>query len=491
MRNLPSELYFVEKVIQLEQLTIRESGISGYTLMRRAGQSVFDIIRKKFPYATNLLILCGAGNNAGDGYVVARLASQAGYTVTVVSMVDGGTLHGEAHQAYLDWCECGAVQEFSPQLLEQTELVVDALLGTGLKRDVSNKWADLINAVNSSNRPVLAVDIPSGLKPDTGAVAGVAIQAEATVSFIGLKAGLFTGMGPTCGGRIYFHNLGVPEDVFQHVSADVHLLNNREPPLLPPRQKHVHKGNCGHVLVVGGNTNMSGAAALAAKAALRSGAGLVSVFTRPEHQAIINISCPEVMVSSGDGQIDASLLDRATHIAIGPGLGADSWARQCLQQCIQSGKQLVVDADALNLIAEDKLCLLTGGVLTPHPGEAARLLNTDTTSINLDRFAAIKQLYLNYASATDSTVILKGSGSLVFNGSKLSVCPYGNPAMATAGMGDVLTGVIAALMAQGLSNQAAAEMAVVAHAMAGDLAAMGRSRGILASDVIEALPSIL
>jgi len=495
MQNLPSTLYSIDSVVQLERLAIAQYGIPGYTLMRRAGQAVVDVIRQKLSADKKILVLCGAGNNAGDGYVVARLAKQAGYTVNLISLVDAEKLTGDARQACQHWLECGEIQPYQTLFLQQADLIVDALLGTGLGREVKGEWAKLIHAVNSATLPVIAIDVPSGLNADTGTIAGVAIVADYTISFIGLKTGLFTGSGRACCGEIFFHHLGVPAEVYGRVAADARLLNSR-PPLLPARALDVHKGQCGHVLIVGGNITMAGAVILAAKAALRSGAGLVSVFTRAPHQMAVTIACPEVMVigdNTTDHTIPGDLLSRVSHIAVGPGLGRDAWAEQCLAQCLQSGKPVVIDADALNLIAMQGIGPVAECVLTPHPGEAARLLQTDTPAVNHDRLAAVRNIFQQYArsSSTEMAVILKGSGSLIYADRRLSICPYGNPAMATAGMGDVLTGVVAAFMAQGLSPVQAAETAVIAHALAGDLAAQDRSRGVLASDVIASLPAVL
>ncbi len=504
MQKLPSELYSVASVLQLEQLAIEQYGISSYTLMRRAGQAVVDVIHQQFPVDgfdadKTILLLCGAGNNAGDGYVIARLLKQLGYPVIVVSLIAGEKLKTAARQAYVHWLECGEVQSFEPALLEHAELIVDALLGTGLARDVSGEWATLINAVNhagkQSGKTIVAVDVPSGLNASSGVIAGTAIRADYTVSFIGLKTGLFTGSGKACCGEIFFHNLSIPMAAYAEIKAEVHLLNNLLPPLFAPRQHDSHKNQFGHVLVVGGNTFMAGAVILTAKAALRSGAGLVSVFTRAEHITAINAVCPEIMVVSGKASqhefIPDKLLQRVSHIVIGPGLGNDAWAKQCLAQVLQTDKTLVLDADALNLIAEQGLQLNQNCVLTPHPGEAARLLGLSTSSIAEDRFSAIKAIHHQYVRDAHAAIILKGSGSLIYDSERLAVCPWGNPAMATAGMGDVLSGIVAAFLAQGLAIGQAAETAVLAHALAGDKAAQGMTRGLLASDVIDAIPAFL
>ncbi len=504
MNKLPSALYSVQSVVQLEQRAIHDYAIAGYTLMRRAGQAVFTLLQQHFSMDNKILVLCGAGNNAGDGYVVARLAQQAGYAVQVVSLVATAKLNGDARQACEHWLECGDIQTVSDnnRPLPQADVIIDALLGTGLARTVSAKWAALIERVNQSTAAVIAVDIPSGLFADSGAIAGIAVRADYTVTFIGLKIGLFTGSGRACAGDIHFDALQLPADIYHHSQIDVQLLNSLDPPLLPTRPADAYKNQSGHVLIVGGNTAMAGAVILAGRAALCSGAGLVTIFTRSANRTAINSNCPELMVVGSEDMstdetglaplIPESLLARITHIAIGPGLGRDDWAQQCLQQCLQADKPVVIDADALHLLAEYKAGMPAHLVLTPHPGEAAHLLHSQTQSVNADRVNAIKRLYQQYlASVDEAAVILKGSGTMIYNGKRLAICPWGNPAMATAGMGDVLTGVVVAMLAQGLPPAKAAELAVVAHAMAGDKAAEHQSRGVLASDVIAALAPFL
>ncbi len=501
MPSLPSTLYSVEQVVRLEQTAIQHLGIGGYTLMRRAGRACFDLLQRLYPDSRRLLILCGAGNNAGDGYVVARLADAHGYRVDVLSLVPGERLEGEARQAFLDWRTQGGAGESSGTLserLDETDVVVDALLGTGLARPVTGRWAEVIETVNHAAKPVLAVDVPSGVLADTGAVAGVAIEAAHTISFIGLKKGLFTAAARHYGGRMHYHALDLPASLFDKVQSDVHLSTGLPDPLLPPRRADSHKGCFGHCLIVGGNTAMSGAVMLAAKAALRSGAGKVTVLTRPEHVSGITVACPEAMVAAADetGRLPAELSARTTHIAVGPGLGHDDWAQRILQACLDAGKPLLIDADALGLLAGmDKP--LTGAkdcVLTPHPGEAATLLGCSSREIEADRFQAvrkIRQIYREKTCATSLTVVLKGAGTLTDNGNRVAVCNRGNAAMATAGMGDVLTGIVVALMAQGLPPDEAARFGVEAHARAGDLAANGKRRGLLASDLMQYLPSCL
>ncbi len=256
--------------------------------------------------------------------------------------------------------------------------------------------------------------------------------------------------------------------------------------VLPVRPKNSHKGDFGHVLIIGGDHGMLGAVRLCGEAALRSGAGLVSVVTRKEHSALLSATCPELMAHGCENETDlAPLLEKITVIAIGPGLGRGEWGKVLLQVVCTSAKPVVIDADGLNLLAEQSLTCPASCLLTPHPKEAARLLKTTTDKIQRDRVFAVSEL----AKQFKATVVLKGCGSLVASNenSVVSMCPFGTPAMATAGMGDVLTGVIAAMLAQKLSPRLAAEAGVVAHALAGERAAKGRQRGLLARDVIREL----
>ena len=483
MTCLPEKLYTAASVVQLDRIAIEQFNIPAYTLMRRAGQAAFDCLRDCFPGAKNILVLCGAGNNAGDGYVLARLAQAAGLSVSVLSMSEVEQLKGSAQQACAHWCEVGAVQSRSDLNLDAADVVVDALLGTGLTREVSTEWCELIEIVNASSVPVLALDLPSGLHADTGAIAGCAIYADATISFIALKQGQFTAQGSEHCGEIFFSDLDLPDSVYAEVEASAQLLD-ADSCAWPLRAESAHKGDFGHVLVVGGNHGMAGAALLAGRAALRSGAGKVSVVTRREHITALVAASPELMVHASDnGEIAEHLLAAATQIVIGPGLGQDAWAQRLLLQVLRASKPLLIDADALTLMQLKQLAFPDQCVLTPHPGEAARLLSSTSAEIQNDRFTAIRRLQ----SHTGAVVVLKGSGSLIADADDCYLCPYGTSAMATPGMGDVLSGMLVALLAQGLTPLTAAQTAVCQHALVAQRLAEAGQRVVLAGDVIEAL----
>ena len=481
MNKLPTQLYSAEASRKLDQIAIKDYEIPGYALMTKAGEAVFNLLQDKYPLANRILVCCGAGNNAGDGYVVARLAKKAGFDVDVVSLIDPEELTGDAQKAYQKWKSLGhQLVAFDAELLDRAYVVVDALLGTGLQREIKGQWLSLIRALNEHSVPVIAVDVPSGLSADTGTVFGAAVEADLTLSFIGLKKGLFTHQAADYCGEIYFDSLGVPESVYQQVEVDAVLLNQNElKHYLKPRRHSSHKGTFGHVLVVGGDYGMAGAVRMAAESALRTGAGRVSVVTRPEHVSALLSACPELMVHGiEDSVIPNELLLKATCLIVGPGLGQSDWANNLLGQVLQSNIPKVVDADALNLLTQQD-APRDDWVLTPHPGEAAKLLVGHVQDIQKNRFLSAALLQHSYGGV----VVLKGAGSLIKSQHETAVCPYGNPGMATAGMGDVLTGVIAALIAQGFNLKTAAEMAVLIHAKAGDLVALEGERGLLATDL--------
>ncbi|MBL8200720.1 MAG: NAD(P)H-hydrate dehydratase [Chromatiales bacterium] len=490
MSEAATGIWTPESVRTLDRTATSAFGISGYELMGRAAEATCAAAGTRWPDARRWLVLCGAGNNGGDGYVIARLARRAGREVQVCAFTDPGQLTGDAATAWRDFAAAGgALVPFTPGLVAASDVVVDAILGTGLTRPVTGDIRAAIEAVNAAQRPVVAVDIPSGLDATTGMPSGVAIRADLTVTFVGRKLGLYLGEGPDHAGVVEFSDLGIPSAVVERAGlagqAPLWLFTAAElPRLLPRRPAIAHKGSFGHVLVVGGNHGMSGAVRLAGEAALRAGAGLVSVATRPAHAALLPLVRPELMGHGiGDAADLAPLLARATVVAVGPGLGQDDWARSLLAAVLASRLPLVVDADALNLLP-DASSRRDDWILTPHPGEAARLLGVTSAGIQRDRLGALAALRERWGG----TIILKGRGTLVGGPAGRDwLIPTGNPGMATAGMGDVLTGVTAALLAQAGRPLPAAEVAAAAafvHGAAGDAAALGGQRGILATDLI-------
>ncbi|TRW96347.1 NAD(P)H-hydrate dehydratase [Candidatus Methylobacter oryzae] len=486
MQNLPIKLYRAAQVRKLDRIAIQERGIPGFELMSRAGSQIFQFIKEKWPDARSVAVFCGSGNNAGDGYIVAGLALEAGFKVCVYAISEPDKLNGDALLAYRKYADAqGVVMPFRPERPVNADVLIDALLGTGLDRPVSGLYAEAIQAINAHSSPVVAVDIPSGLNADTGNVMDFAVKADCTLTFIALKQGLFTGQAAEYCGEIRYAQLGVPGDVL--ASLDAAAIRVVKTPL-SRRNRCAHKGNYGHVLIVGGELGYSGAARMAGEAALRVGAGLVSVATRIEHAGLMNLSRPELMCHGVETpkQLTA-LLAKADVVVVGPGLGQSDWAKGLFNAAISSGIPAVVDADGLNLLAAVPAAK-SDWILTPHPGEAARLLNRSNAYIQQDRFAAAVSLRASYGGV----VVLKGAGTLIASEHQLAVSNTGNPGMASGGMGDVLSGVIAGLLAQGLSLQDAAQQGVYNHGLAADLAAEKEGeRGLLACDLMPYLRQLV
>lgn len=487
---LPAAIHSTAQVRALDAHAIERLGIPGYTLMTRAGEAALGLLRRSWPRAEHVAVVCGGGNNAGDGYVLARLARMENLHVTLLAVVPPEQLRGDAATAWQDYVAAGGkVFPWSETELanSQADVIVDALFGTGLTRPLDPAWCRCIEALNAAHRPMMSLDIPSGLDADTGAVRGAAVRADRTCAFVGLKAGFYLGEGPDYVGTVLFDGLGIPESVVATVGCiatrlDAEFLTAA----LPPRRRGAHKGDHGHVLVIAGGTGMGGAARLAGEACLRVGAGRVTVATRAANVGALIAGRPELMTLAAESPHELRvLLERVDLIAIGPGLGTDEWARQVFAAALDSGLPLVVDADALNLLATTP-CKRDNWILTPHPGEAARLLGCTSADIQADRLGSANRLRDRFGGI----VVLKGAGTLIVREGQLpTICDYGNPGMASPGMGDVLTGVIAGIAAQLPDLWTAARAGVLVHAMAGDMAARKGERGLIASDLFAALPA--
>lgn len=482
----PTNLYKIAHIRHIEQLAIA-SICSANELMQRAGLAAFKRLLVCWPKARRVAVFVGKGNNGGDGYVLATLAKMHGLDVRVRYV---GTLDGlpspalEAMQA----CDTAGVdvQAYSATEVCTADIIVDALLGIGLHTDVQSEYAQAIECMNNAGKPVLAIDIPSGIHADTGRVCGIAVRADQTVTFIAFKQGLFTGQAPAYCGELVCAPLDLPVTIFHEIipAAQTLFLSHSD---FQPRRKDAHKGDFGHVLVIGGNRGMGGAARLAAEAAARVGAGLVSLATRSEHVPAMIAACPELMCHGVQTAADLKpLLARATVVLLGAGLGQDEWAQDLYQCALASSLPKVVDADALNLLAQDPV-KQAEWILTPHPGEAGRLLGCDNATVQADRFSAANILQQRYGGV----VVLKGVGSIVQGNTAPYVCLAGNPGMASGGMGDVLGGVIAGLLAQGFSLQKAAGLGTLVHALAADKAAVVGERGLLALDLLQELRKLI
>ena len=488
--NRPTAIYSAAQVRALDAWEIDKRRVPGFTLMTRAAEGALKVLRARWPQAKRMAVVCGAGNNGGDGYVFARLARAAGLDALVLAAAPPDKLGGDARRAEEEWLATGgSAHPFAADALSGSDVIVDALLGIGLTGSPRPETLAVIRAINAARRPVLALDIPSGVNADSGAVHETAVRAEITVTFVALKSGLFLGAGAEHAGIVLLEDLGVVAPSLPQFTPLLTRIDESElASSLPRRPRESHKGSNGRVLIVGGGPGMPGALRLAGEAALRAGAGLVTVAGAAENLVAVTATRPELIylpVPSHPNLEDA--MRSADVLAIGPGLGTSDWAQRLWASALSAGVPAVADADALNLLARSPQKLPPGWIITPHPGEAARLLGIGVAAVQGDRLGAARELYARYGAVT----VLKGAGTLVATGGpgavELAICERGNPGMATAGMGDVLTGVIAGLRAQLGESARAARAGVLVHALAGDSAAQGGQRGLIASDVIAEL----
>ncbi len=517
----PSSLYRADQVAELDQLVMQHQGISAQVLMKRAGRQAFECILTQWPGVSMLHIFCGAGNNGGDGYIVAALAKQRNINVSLWSLAPITADKPAAFAAYqyaLDvGVECKTFDEnafIDSQLMQTgTTVIVDALLGTGVRQAsaLPDAYVTAVRVMNDAKQrnqwPLMALDVPTGVNPDTGEVTSVAIEADVTISFIGQKQGLFTSSGREHSGRRLYSDLEVEHEWLHLVNPSVNIIElETSLEVLPERRLNSHKNHCGHVLVVGGDQGVSysygGAPIMAAQMALRAGAGLVSLAMRAKHYVSAALARqPELMAAVIDnGQALLPVLGRASTIVIGPGLGRSAWSEQLLYQTLNdenaAHKPMVIDADALHLLSQDQFASLSSvplkerqWILTPHPGEAASLLNTSIEQVQSNRFEAARAIGEKYGGA----VILKGAGTVVATSTgALWLCDAGNSGMASGGMGDVLSGLLGALLAQGMAVDDAALLGTVMHSTAADMAVETTGRaGLLATDLIPYVQQIM
>lgn len=491
--SLPTNLYTCDQARALDQSASEVAGIPGIRLMKNAGRSSLEYALTLWPDTRSWVVLCGGGNNGGDGYVFAALAAQKHHRVQVFWLAEPDSLPADAARAYQYARQEGVSgQRFTTSEAQSAlesnagTVIVDALLGTGCKGEVREPYSSAINWINSSTAHVLSLDLPSGLNGDTGAAVGVSVCASATLTFVGCKPGLLTGQGPELAGQLGFADLGMPAKVYDEFLPAARTPNREELlACLPQRSVNAHKGLFGYLLVVGGAPGFGGAALMATETAAVTGVGLLGLATDPIHVTASLVRRPEVMVAGiCSGHDVEHLLQKPTAIAIGPGLGTTPWSEQLLERVLQRDVPRVFDADALNILAEGRLALPTtdaNWVLTPHPGEAARLLDCSISAIEEDRIAAVKKLYERFGGV----IVLKGSGTLIYDGTTLVVAKVGNAGLARGGTGDILTGLIGGLLAQHLPPFVAAQLAVCIHGDAADLAVEETGmRGMLATDLI-------
>ena len=478
-------LYNIESVYRLDRTAVEVDGLSEISLMQRAGERVWREISSRWPEFTRITVFAGSGNNGGDAFVVANLAKQQGIEVQFIVCGDLSRQSKTSAHFHRIWLQSGGDIVESNQQEIVGEVIVDGLLGIGLTRELNSDWQVLIRQINQTDAVRVAIDIPSGLNANTGIAQPCAVKADLTVTFIAVKVGQYLSDGPDFCGELVFDDLGVSSRTSRSQTPVLSVLDHYNVTLPVKRRRNSHKNEFGHVLIIGGDRGMAGAASLAAQAALRAGAGLVTVLMHPE--CVHDLSAiPELMVQSWDNINEK--LEQATVIVIGPGLGQSEAAKFCLEQLQNCKKPVVVDASALesdflNALESDQV------VITPHPGEAAKLLSTTSAQIQADRIGASQKLVEKFNMVS----VLKGSGSIIAQtGSIPAINVHGNPGMASAGMGDVLAGLVGALLGQNLTPFEAAKTGVLIHALcAENYAASNDETGLIASDIIQRIPRIL
>lgn len=487
--SLPHSVFSADWLRKVESLAARETGISLFTLMQRAADAAFSLTQRRFPEARHWLILCGHGNNGGDGYELARLAKNAGFRITLLAVESDKALPEEASLAREGWLACGGTVESSNvKWPEDIDVIIDGLLGSGLSSAPRAPYDVLIKAINVASAPVISLDIPSGLNAETGQAAGQAVHATHTLSFIALKPGLLTGQARDYVGNLQCAALGLESWLDNHRPLLQRLDARQTGEWLHPRRPCSNKGDHGRLVVIGGDIGFAGAIRMASEAALRSGAGLVRVLTHKDHAGPLLTARPELMVQELTDESLSEALEWADVVVVGPGLGQKAWGKQALGRVAKSDKPALWDADALNLLAitPEKR---QNRVLTPHPGEAARLLGCTVRDIESDRLLSVRKLVEQYGGV----VVLKGAGTLIASEQgELAIADVGNAGMASGGMGDVLSGIIGGLLAQKLTMYDAACAGTVIHGAAADEVARQQGvRGMLATDLLAVIAPLV
>ncbi|RMH37431.1 MAG: NAD(P)H-hydrate dehydratase [Nitrospirae bacterium] len=516
--SIPAAYYLVTaaEMRTLDHRTIHEAHVPGTTLMERAGTGVVNALEslKGRPTGKKVVVFCGKGNNGGDGFVVARLLKRKRANVQVLLLAPPSDLSSDANVMYQRFQTIAGTASIRIQpsaevmhdSAQEADILVDALLGTGLSAPIREPYRSAIGAINASPAWTVAVDLPSGIHSDTGAVLGDAVRADLTVTFGCPKVGLYLGEAIDYAGIIQTVDIGIPLQFVEALSIRTFLLGPEMiAPLIPPRPRSAHKGRYGHAAIIAGSPGKTGAATMTARAALRVGTGLVTVATPRtanmilESKMIEAMTCPLPETPSHTLGLEAvqelsTFTDGKSAVAIGPGLSTHPETCEMVRTILpRLTPPCVIDADGLNALAGQTAILSNcrhPPILTPHPGEMARLLGSTTAkAINEDRLGIARR----FATAHNVILVLKGARTVIADPrGYAAICPTGNPGMATAGMGDALTGMITGFLAQGLSSWQAAQAGVYLHGLAGDLAANEKGyAGLIAGDLIERIPDAI
>ncbi len=500
---------------EMDRVTIEETGIPGVVLMENAARGASRVFLAHFapPPNSRVLILCGRGNNGGDGYVMARVLSEAGLKVTVLVLAEFSHISGDAlvnlqilRQMGLEILEVPSEGQWKNKrrLLKDCDFIIDGLLGTGLNSAVRGLYARVIKDVNSANKPVTAIDIPSGVNADTGQVMGGAVQAGLTITFGFPKIGQLVFPGAGLVGRLVRIDIGIPSTVAERIPSTYRLIEARDLcPLFAPEKLDVHKGNRGHLLVLAGSTGKTGAATLTALGALRAGAGLVTLGIPKSLNPILENKLTEAMTWPLPETAEASLsleaekeifmlMEGKTAVAIGPGLSTRDETRSLVRRIVaRCPLPMVIDADGLNALSSDPEALTKcrgRAILTPHPGEMARLAGMTNSQVQADRIGTAEA----FARKHGCCLVLKGARTVIAEPEgQIHINPTGNPVLSSGGSGDVLTGLIGGFLARGWAPSKAATAGVYLHGLAADWLSeeMGQA-GVLAGELLDVIPEL-
>ena len=508
------KLVTADKMRELDNLTIEKHGVPGIVLMERAGKGAFDLLLKCFTEEANagIVVVCGGGNNGGDGFVLARYAHENSIPVKIILLAKPTTLKGAALENYQKITDKVPVELLSDAANAQqvTErfgnagCIVDAIFGTGFRREADGLYKVVIEAINNANRRIIAIDIPSGLNPDTGEAMGCAVRADLTVTFGLPKIGQAMYAAGGCLGRLEVVDIGIPQEEIKRIksNAEIFIIDDLRQ-LIKPRKWDAHKGNFGHLMIIAGSHGKTGAAVMVAAAALRTGAGLVTLAAPKSLGAIFEAKTTEAMTVNiedkrkgffGPGSIKNLMkaLEDKNAIALGPGIGTDPDTASFMKKFLERIKMpAVIDADGLNCISKDLSILKkakTPLILTPHPGEMSRLCKIPKEKIQNDRIKTA----LDFSKKYGCILVLKGARTVTSSPEGIyTVNTTGNPGMATGGMGDILTGIIGSLLAQGYSAYDAARIGAFVHGFSADRLARNYGPfGYLATEVADEIPGI-
>ena len=491
-----NHLIFKTDQIQAIEKKIFSAGIfSPQRLMELAAKSVIENLILTFGKPSALSIFCGRGNNGADGYLCSIISHEMGIPTTVIETQNDRNMAEYARLAR-DKCKKNGIKliPFNKDFCIDSGIIIDALVGSGLRDIPRDETRDIIEFINKQNAPIVSIDVPSGVTANSGHVHLIAVKADLTICMIALKPGLTSGEAKNYCGKVIIEDFGIKVDDFADTHFGELLEINGLLKLLPERRQTAHKYNSGICLVVGGDYGFGGAPMIVAEGSMRVGAGLTRIVTRPAHVAACLSRNPECLVNGVESIQEAQQFTKKVNaVVIGPGLGKSSWSEQMLKVFLEVNVPIILDADALNLISDGNLGSLLRNkrtILTPHSGEAARLLGCTTKEIDKDRFSTVRELQKIYGG----TVLLKGSGSLLCSdqSDKVFVCPYGNPSLATAGSGDLLSGMIGGFISQGLSDDHRSVLGLLIHSFAANVARYEKlDRGMIATDLLEYIRRII